>query len=80
SGLVDDIHDKLSELGPENDGYAHDRIDNNADSHLRSLLLSSSVSVPVEDGDLVLGTWQSVLLFEGDGPRNRTVVVETVGE
>lgn len=57
------------------DGWRHDELDGNAASHLRALLLGPSVTVPVRDGDLSLGRWQSVLLVECDGPRTRTVDV-----
>ena len=56
-------------------GWAHDRLDGNADAHLRSLLLGPSETVPVTDGELSLGRWQSVLFVECDGPRERTVRV-----
>jgi thiamine phosphate synthase YjbQ (UPF0047 family) len=50
-------------------------LDGNADAHLRALLLGNSASVPVVDGDLALGRWQSILLVECDGPRERTLRV-----
>lgn len=78
--LVEDLVDVLEKLVPRGDGYRHDQIDGNADAHLRSTLLDSSVTLPVKDGGLALGTWQSVLLFEGDGPRTREVVVGCVEE
>jgi len=59
---------------------AHDELDGNADSHLRAALIGPDVTVPVEDGELALGTWQSVLFVECDGPRTRTVSVTTVGD
>ena len=74
-GLLTDIETYLQELVPEWDDYQHDAIDDNADSHLRTLLLDESVSIPVVGGDLDLGTWQSVLLIECDGPRTRSVTV-----
>jgi len=74
-GLLTDIETYLQELVPEWDDYQHDAIDDNADSHLRTLLLDESVSMPVVGGDLDLGTWQSVLLIECDGPRTRSVTV-----
>ena len=77
--LVGDIESFLDDLVPE-DGHAHDALDGNADSHLRATLVGSDVSIPVEDGELTLGTWQSVLFVECDGPRSREFVVETVGE
>ena len=55
--------------------WEHDRLDGNADSHLRALLLGPGETLPVVDGELDLGTWQSVLLVECDGPRTRTVDV-----
>lgn len=76
--LVGDIEDFLDDLVPD-EGHAHDALDGNADSHLRATLVGSDVSIPVEDGDLALGTWQSVLFVECDGPRTREVVVQVVG-
>jgi secondary thiamine-phosphate synthase enzyme len=72
--LLDDFERALSELVPD-EGWAHDEIDDNADSHVRALLLGASETLPVESGTLALGTWQSVLLVECDGPRTRTVRV-----
>ena len=74
--LLSDFERALSELVPDT-GWAHDELDGNADSHIRALLVGPSVTVPVEDGQLQLGTWQSVLLLECDGPRTRTVQVVT---
>jgi len=73
--LLGDIESHLRGLVPDEDGYAHDALDGNADSHLQTLLLDESVSVPVRDGSLALGTWQSVLLVDCDGPRTRSVTV-----
>ncbi|MFC7045356.1 secondary thiamine-phosphate synthase enzyme YjbQ [Halobacteriaceae archaeon GCM10025711] len=75
SRLLSDVKGELQRLVPRDEGYAHDAIDDNADAHLRAMLLGESVSVPVEDGDLALGTWQSILLVDCDGPRTRTVSV-----
>ena len=81
SGLLDDIEFTLSNLITDNYSYSHDRIDNNARSHLKSFLLSSSECLPVKNGKLDLGTWQSVFFVELDGPRsNRTVTLTMVGE
>lgn len=78
AGLLDDLENALADLVPTDAGYRHDQIDDNADSHLRSLLLGSSVTIPVSDGRLDLGTWQSILLVEADGPRTRTLSVSFV--
>ncbi|NPB02071.1 MAG: YjbQ family protein [Methanopyri archaeon] len=80
TGLLNDIVSVLSDLIPEGAGYEHDRIDNNADSHLRAILLGNSVTLPVVGGEPDLGTWQSVLLVELDGPRTRTLRVTVIGE
>lgn len=74
SNLLDDVEAFLDGTVDDN-GWDHDRLDGNADSHLRALLVGPSVTVPVTDGALDLGTWQSVLLVECDGPRSRTVTV-----
>ncbi len=75
-GLRNDILDMLEKLVPENDRYTHNQIDNNAHAHLRAVLLGMSETVPVEDGHMVLGTWQSIFFVELDGPRKRTVNIK----
>ena len=68
-----DILDKLNELVPANAGYRH--MEGNADSHIKVSLMGSSVHVMVENGRLVLGTWQKIFFCEFDGPRSRKVYV-----
>ncbi len=75
--LLEDVEGALDRLAPRGDGYAHDAVDDNADAHLRSMLLGESVTVPVVDGALALGTWQAVLFVECDGPRRRKLRVAT---
>ena len=77
-GLRADILDMLVSLVPEDRNYAHNSIDNNADAHLRAVLLGMSETIPIEDGHLVLGTWQSIFFVELDGPRNRTINVKMI--
>jgi secondary thiamine-phosphate synthase enzyme len=74
SRLLGDFERALAEIVPA-DGWAHDEIDDNADAHIRAMLVGPGETIPVEDGSLALGTWQSVLLVECDGPRTRTVHV-----
>jgi secondary thiamine-phosphate synthase enzyme len=62
------------------DGYRHDRIDDNAQAHLTAILLGHSVTLPLRDHLPLLGTWQSILLLEMDGPRPRTVDLTAFGE
>jgi secondary thiamine-phosphate synthase enzyme len=64
--LLDDIESLVVEQSAP-DGWAHDALEGNADAHLRSSLLERSVTVPIRDGALALGTWQSILLIECDG-------------
>ena len=78
SGLVADML-ALVEGIADGRQWRHDRIDNNASAHLAAALVGNSVTVPVADGQLVLGTWQSVMLLELDGPRNRRVNVTVLG-
>jgi secondary thiamine-phosphate synthase enzyme len=70
-----DIMDKLNELVPANAGYRH--MEGNADSHIKASLMGSSVYVVVENGRLVLGTWQKIFFCEFDGPRSRRVYCQT---
>ena len=81
SGLVHDILRKVKELFPPSAGYLHDRIDDNASSHVASALIGASRTFPIDRGRLVRGTWQNIFLLELDGPRaRRTVNVHIIGE
>lgn len=80
-GLLKDLEFTLNNLITDKYSYSHDRIDNNARSHLKSFLLSSSEALPIKNGKLDLGTWQSVFFIELDGPRNnRTITLTIIGE
>jgi len=56
-------------------GFNHPHDPSHMPDHILSSLIGTSISVPVKEGKLVLGTWQRVVLVELDGPRERTVVV-----
>lgn len=73
--VCEDILDALTHMIPEG-RWRHDRIDNNAAAHIKATILGPSEAIPVREGRLRLGTWQSVMLVELDGPRERTVIVE----
>lgn len=73
-----DIIKSLDKLAPENAGYAH--AEGNADSHIKSSLLGSSLNVFLEAGKLRLGTWQGIYFCESDGPRSREVWVKIIKE
>lgn len=79
SRLIGDFKNSLEKLIPENNNYGHDRIDNNADSHIRAFFIGSSETIPFSGKSLSLGTWQSVFFVELDGPRNRKFVVTIIG-
>ncbi len=74
--VATDIDSKLGRLVPHSDGYRH--AEGNSDAHVKSSLVGCSETVLVEDGALVLGTWQGVFFCEFDGPRTRTVIVGTL--
>ncbi|HVO17989.1 MAG TPA: secondary thiamine-phosphate synthase enzyme YjbQ [Anaeromyxobacter sp.] len=61
---------------PPGAGYRH--LEGNSPAHVKASLLGNSVAVPVEGGELALGTWQGIYLFELDGPRSRRVRVSIV--
>ena len=72
--VCQDIIRKLNELVPPDDGYRH--MEGNADSHIKASIMGSSVTILVENGRLVLGTWQKIFFCEFDGPRTRKVYVK----
>lgn len=78
--LLGDIESTLERLIPESEVYGHNAIDNNADSHLKAVLLGGSQTIPIENNQMDLGTWQSVFFVELDGPRNRIIKITTLGE
>ncbi|MBR5503573.1 MAG: secondary thiamine-phosphate synthase enzyme YjbQ [Methanobrevibacter sp.] len=80
-GLLGDFEFILEDLVQDKNNYSHDLIDNNASSHLKSFLLGSSETVPIVNGKIDLGTWQSIFFIELDGPRrNRTIDLTFIGE
>ncbi|WP_373534524.1 secondary thiamine-phosphate synthase enzyme YjbQ [Microcoleus sp.] len=87
--LLADIKVYLQKLAPPGDKYLHNDLHLrivpadepiNAHSHLMAMTLSTSEVIPVAEGKLALGTWQSVLFFDLDGPRNRSVSIQIMGE
>ena len=83
AGLKDDLVrlvTRLLEPLAGEEPFHHDRIDNNARAHLMASLLGHAVTLPVAEGDLGLGTWQSLFLLEMDGPRRRRLDLLFVGD
>jgi len=72
--VCEDLLDALGRLIPEGI-WRHDRIDNNAAAHIKASILGPSETIPVHAGQLLLGTWQAVMLVELDGPRERRLIV-----
>lgn len=83
--LVDDMKKFLERLVGRFDYWRHNdpRLSEcyrkNADSHLRAMVLGHTLSLPVANGELAIGNWQSVILAELDGPRERAVQIQVLG-
>jgi len=82
-GLVNyDIAAAFEKFAPQNARYEHEETwhDDNGHSHVRASLLGPSLSVPVIDGQLTLGTWQQIILVDFDTrPRTRTIICQIIG-
>ncbi len=82
-GAVADLNRLLDRLAPRDGDYAHHARwgDDNGSSHVRAALMGPSLTVPFESRELVLGTWQQIVLLECDTrPRRRPFVVQLMGE
>ena len=86
--LLEDVKVHLKKLAPPDAKYLHNDLHLrivpedepiNAHSHLMSMMLSTSEVIPIIDGKLALGTWQSVLFLDLDGPRKRVVLIQIMG-
>ena len=71
-----DIIMELNKVIPLNDHYRH--LEGNSTAHIKASIIGSSVNVPVENNNLLLGTWQGICFCEFDGPRQRSVYVKIV--
>ncbi len=71
-----DVITALDRAVPDRNDWLHDRIDDNAHSHIKASLLGPSELIPIQGGELLLGTWQGIMLLEFDGPRKRRVSVK----
>ena len=82
-GVIGDLDRAYERIAPRRGAYAHHLRwgDDNGSSHVRAAMLGPSVTIPVVGGRLALGTWQQIVLVEFDtGPRERHIVVQTMGE
>lgn len=73
-----DIINTLKKIAPYGADYAH--MEGNADSHVKTTLVGSSVNIFIEGGRLILGQWQSIFFCEFDGPRTRKVYIKIIKE
>jgi secondary thiamine-phosphate synthase enzyme len=83
SGVVSDLEQAIERIAPRDMHYDHDARwgDGNGYSHVRAALLGPSLTVPVVEGQLHLGTWQQIVLCDFDNrPRERRIIVQVMGE
>jgi secondary thiamine-phosphate synthase enzyme len=74
-----DLLTALDRAIPDHANWLHDRVDNNAQAHIKAAVLGASETIPIEDGTLLLGTWQGLMLVELDGPRpQRKIAVNVI--
>jgi secondary thiamine-phosphate synthase enzyme len=82
-GLLVDLPVMLERVAPRDGSYEHEKRwhDGNGHSHIRASLIGPDLSVPFKEKKLVLGTWQQIVLIELDvRPRDRTIIVQSMGE
>jgi len=73
-----DLIDALNDMIPEGK-WRHDRVDGNADAHIKAAILGPSETIPIKEGKLQLGKWQSCMFVELDGPKdNRTIAITII--
>lgn len=83
AGAIADLQRLFDELAPPQKEYAHNRRwgDGNGHSHIRAALLGASLTIPVIDGELALGTWQQVVHVDFDvRPRQRELILQVMGD
>ena len=74
--VVADVLGYMSELVPRDGMWLH--AEGNSDAHIKAAMVGHSAVIPIEEGELVLGTWQGIFVAEFDGPRPRTVLVKVI--
>ena len=82
-GLTQDFPRMLSRIAPIDIEYEHDNTwhDGNGHSHVRASLIGPSLTIPFKDGDLILGTWQQIVLLETDTRhRERKIILQIIGQ
>lgn len=74
--VAEDIEAQLEAMVPRHSHYRH--TEGNAPAHIKASLVGSSVTLMIEGGQIVLGTWQGIFFCEFDGPRNRTLLIKVI--
>jgi secondary thiamine-phosphate synthase enzyme len=83
SGVINDLRSAIERIAPRAISYEHDRRwgDGNGYAHVRSALIGPSLTIPIVNKNMLLGTWQQIVLLDFDNrPRNREVVIQIMGE
>lgn len=75
--VVRDMISSFERVFPVKGDYRH--FEGNSHAHIKASLMGSSCTIPIEDGKLLLGTWQGIYFCEFDGPRARRVIIKVVG-
>ena len=76
--VLEDVEGVLEGLVPLRGGYKH--MEGNSAAHIKSILVGNGVQIIIENGRLLLGTWQSIFLMEFDGPRTRKIRIKILGD
>jgi secondary thiamine-phosphate synthase enzyme len=78
ASVVADVGARLAEIVPENGKYRH--LEGNSPAHIKAALVGGAQTLFIDDGRLVLGTWQGLFFAEFDGPRSRSVLVKIIAD
>ncbi len=73
-----DLLNAIDKMIPLHAGYIHDQIDNNAAAHIKAAIIGPSETIPIHDGQLIMGTWQDIIIVDFDGPKRRKVIVKII--
>ncbi|MHA1148657.1 MAG: secondary thiamine-phosphate synthase enzyme YjbQ [Promethearchaeota archaeon] len=76
--VMKDIISYLKKMVPQRSGFTH--LEGNSDAHIKTVLTGSNIEIIIHNRELVLGIWQGIMFTEYDGPRNRKVYVQIMGE
>jgi len=73
--VCEDFLNALRKIAPKGI-WKHDKVDGNADSHIKAAIIGPSESIPIKNSRLCLGKWQGIMFCEFDGPRERKIIIE----